>query len=545
MAKIALFDTGKLQMSLATNQVNAKSNSSNQDFGEVLGKAKNKITTGEPKNTVVENYERKQEPQTREYKAPEEEKAVVKDIKDVKEVKEPKEAYKSSDTEKETDITKLEGDEETNNIYDMNELDDDVIKEIQETLAQIMMILEQRIGQDGSSFEEALQELNISVQDFLTKNPKELLLDIVQEEDISLITNEELLNTVTDVTKDIVNLLEDLETNTELTKQELDSLLNQFNASAKITTPNDMDAVNLEVFEDELIQPDLKIADDTLPIPDVEMGIMPELDKLQQTTKEEMSGELEVIKEQPKQRQTQVNTENADEIKLVNPEAEDVQAKNVSEDNTKEQSKNSKDSNEEKNAPREFVNETTVNKDTFENNLVTEKAEVFEYTDKTTQESILKQIQDNLKVIRQNDETTMEFQLHPQSLGNVKIALSTKGGTISAQISAQNETVKQALETQVTQLRTSLEEQGVKVEAIEISVQSHNLEKNLDEHGENKREQQEKEFDEKVIKTRRRNINLKAWAEGDEIVTEDELDDDTRLTAQMMEMYGNSMDLLA
>ena len=136
------------------------------------------------------------------------------------------------------------------------------------------------------------------------------------------------------------------------------------------------------------------------------------------------------------------------------------------------------------------------------------------------------------------------MQRHPASLGTIKISLTTRGGNVTAQFTAQNETVKQALEAQVTQLRTNLEEQGVKIDAIEVSVASHEMERNLDQNGQGNQEQQNKEADEKINKLRRKNINLRAWANGDE--NPDEIvDEDMKLTVEMMTMYGNSMDLLA
>ena len=84
-------------------------------------------------------------------------------------------------------------------------------------------------------------------------------------------------------------------------------------------------------------------------------------------------------------------------------------------------------------------------------------------------ESIMKQLADYVKIQKGTELTEMEMQLHPASLGNVHIQLATKGGVVTAQITTQNEAVKNAIETQVVQLKDNLEEQGVKVEAVEVS----------------------------------------------------------------------------
>ena len=56
---------------------------------------------------------------------------------------------------------------------------------------------------------------------------------------------------------------------------------------------------------------------------------------------------------------------------------------------------------------------------------------------------------------------------------------------------AQNEAVKEAIESQVTQLKETLESQGVKVEAIEVTVGSREFNQNLDEN--NNGEEQHKQ----------------------------------------------------
>ena len=58
----------------------------------------------------------------------------------------------------------------------------------------------------------------------------------------------------------------------------------------------------------------------------------------------------------------------------------------------------------------------------------------------------------------------------PASLGSVNVQIAAKDGVITAQFTAQNETVKAAIESQLVQLRTQFEEQGIKVDAVEVTV---------------------------------------------------------------------------
>ena len=86
-------------------------------------------------------------------------------------------------------------------------------------------------------------------------------------------------------------------------------------------------------------------------------------------------------------------------------------------------------------------------------------------------------------------------------------------------------------------LRENLNQQGVKVDAIEVTVSSHGFEKNLDSG--QQREQQEGEMQEANKKTRR-SIRLDSLDELSGLMTEEEM-----LVAQIMKDNGNSMDLTA
>lgn len=109
-----------------------------------------------------------------------------------------------------------------------------------------------------------------------------------------------------------------------------------------------------------------------------------------------------------------------------------------------------------------------------------------------TQE-IMDQIMDYMKFTLNADTTSLEMQLHPASLGTLQIQIASKGGVVTANFIAQNEAVKAALESQMVQLREQFEEQGVKVEAIEVTVQTHEFEQNLEQgRGRNHQETEKK-----------------------------------------------------
>lgn len=150
-------------------------------------------------------------------------------------------------------------------------------------------------------------------------------------------------------------------------------------------------------------------------------------------------------------------------------------------------------------------------------------------------ENILRQISQMTKISVTQAQSSIEMQLNPENLGKVYLQVISKEGAITAQIAAQNEAVKQVLESQIAVLKENMNQQGMKVEAIEVTIASHEFEQNLEGQQEHtSRGQQEQE------KTSRRGINLNRLDELDGLMSEEE-----SLVAKIMQDNGNSVDLTA
>ena len=89
---------------------------------------------------------------------------------------------------------------------------------------------------------------------------------------------------------------------------------------------------------------------------------------------------------------------------------------------------------------------------------------------------IVNQVIDSVKLMASRELTSMEVMLNPEHLGSVHITVTARNGIVSAQIAAQNEQVKTALENQMVTLREQFESQGLKVDAVEITVMAHSFE---------------------------------------------------------------------
>lgn len=154
-------------------------------------------------------------------------------------------------------------------------------------------------------------------------------------------------------------------------------------------------------------------------------------------------------------------------------------------------------------------------------------------------DSILAQITKETVVQITDTTSIMEMQLNPENLGKLTLQVASKEGVISAQITAQNEAVKNAIESQIATLKDNLNAQGLKVEAVEVTVESHEFERNLEQNttGENQQEQSKQSDSEKQG---RRNIQMDQLDDIQGLMTEEE-----SLIAKMMVENGNTMDLTA
>lgn len=91
-------------------------------------------------------------------------------------------------------------------------------------------------------------------------------------------------------------------------------------------------------------------------------------------------------------------------------------------------------------------------------------------------ERILNQIVEQVKVQLNQDSTSMQMQLYPEHLGKIQINVVSKDGIMTAHIVAESEAAKQAIEGGLSSLKEAIEQQNIKVEAIEVMVSSKGFE---------------------------------------------------------------------
>ena len=87
-----------------------------------------------------------------------------------------------------------------------------------------------------------------------------------------------------------------------------------------------------------------------------------------------------------------------------------------------------------------------------------------------TVRDIVYQVVEAIRVNITNESTSLEMNLNPENLGRVNLNIESRNGVMTAHIVTENETARAALESQLQILKDNFEAQGVRVEAIEVTV---------------------------------------------------------------------------
>lgn len=150
-------------------------------------------------------------------------------------------------------------------------------------------------------------------------------------------------------------------------------------------------------------------------------------------------------------------------------------------------------------------------------------------------QEIVTQVVEQIKVVVTEDTSEMVIHLNPEHLGKVNLSVVAKEGHITAQFVTETEVARQALESQIQQLRDTLGEQGLKVDKVEVSVSDFSF---AQENGANAEEQKERQRNTHA-KALHRNLNL-ADMNNISDMTEEEL-----LAVDVMRRNGGQIDFTA
>ncbi len=151
--------------------------------------------------------------------------------------------------------------------------------------------------------------------------------------------------------------------------------------------------------------------------------------------------------------------------------------------NSQHQTGLKKDNNTDANSPNQLQSfmDHLVKSQEIQTNFNGEMTQVTELRD------IVNQIVNRIRVMIKPDQTSMELQLNPEHLGRVNLTLLSKDGVVTARFGVQNELSKEAIEGQLQTLKDTLNQQGVKVEAIEVAISNFAFAQNSQEESKDQR----------------------------------------------------------
>ena len=343
-------------------------------------------------------------------------------------------------------------------------------EEVMEAITEIMATIQNVLGVTPEELQSALEELGLSVEDLLNT-------EIIPKVVVALTEGADELSVMTNA-----ELFADIQ---EITAK-VEGILNELSAKLDIS-PEDMKGMLQDMTQN---------MDQAEPVVEEEVVSVVKTDDMAEVPVTE-ENRLQVSVERP---EASRNTEDGKQGADTNANQQMTFAQNVAEQI--EQAVAAK-------------TETT-------------------YSSYSTTQNIMNQIQDVIKVIQTQDLTEMELQLHPATLGNVRVQLAVTEGVLTATFTTENEAVRAALESQMLVLKQNFEEQGIKVEAVEVTVASHAFERNLDssENGAGEEQTPEK-------KKSGRRISLTELMNE---IEEEELSDEDRIVAEMMRQNGNTVD---
>ena len=442
----------------------------------------------------------------------------------------------------------------------VNEKLEEVAEDLETAEQDVLNAISEEYGVSEEEIQNLLDDMGLSVLDLL--NPENLVNFIMQLTGVS--SSEELLldESFLQIMETMDSLAEGLMKDLNVDMEGLQELVNQMElVSEEIKLPEDFkQAVEVAVENldtDKNVQVVEQPVNDTVVVVEYQEGhedtavaeenVLVEENATENVPAEEVSAENVNVTESTENVEDTETTEEGVEIQVkVKEDVSKETTQSVETEVTVEKTEMKQDAfinnqnsegnsllNHQSNSETIVVNQSTVSMQNIADVAQTQFASYLS----TDTVQIMEQIVNQMKVTISPETTSMEMQLNPENLGKVYVNISSQEGVINAQFHATNEIVKEALEVQIATLRENLNQAGVKVDAIEVTIASHEFERNLEQNQQNPEETTGSQNEQT---SRRRNISVDALDELSGVMTEEET-----LVAQMMKDNGNSVDFTA
>jgi flagellar hook-length control protein FliK len=382
---------------------------------------------------------------------------------------------KNNTSEDKSSVTGSAKNADTSSISDVNSKADnkDVTDTVKEVCEDIKDAIKEEFDVSDEDIKAAMELLGLTALDLLsTAKVAELIEQLTGTDALTLITNEDMMQSFNNIINVVDDANADIADMLGVKTEEVGIVLEQNNIAPVVNSED-------TAKQDNVKESDAKNADDNI-------------------------------------NQTVDNQESLSEVlaKKITTESDGKAKNNMSESNEANNKVTYAD------VADNMISNIT---DTFAD-IITEDISTVKEAD------IVNQVIDSVKLMASRELTSMEVMLNPEHLGSVHITVTARNGIVSAQIAAQNEQVKTALENQMVTLREQFESQGLKVDAVEITVMAHSF-----EAGQNfgQSESERKQGESKV----HRKLDLSSF--------DDELEEDLESTAPAPKAEGSSVEYLA
>lgn len=352
------------------------------------------------------------------------------------------------DTQVEDKNTKTAGPETEDDKVERPEAVNDLISDILNTISKDLGVSEEDIT-------DAMDTLGLSFADLsIPSNTAELYTELTGSDSGSLLTSDNFMSLLDDL-QDIFSGVDD-------------DLMSQ------LTPVTDEEAENLsDLLSGQ--QPTDETVDQT------------EVTVVSVTTEETtvtVSAETETVSTVDSASQPQTTDTSSDQTVNGTITNATQQAASTEQDTTD----NSSDMFEKGDGQKSTADQVNVNTLTAGNTQTTAETEITDfvstiqkYTDINT-DDLISQIVVKAKQTLSSRVSSLEMELHPQSLGKIFLQVTEKSGDVTAHLYAQNEAVKHALENRLADLTEDLNRQGVRVNEVTISVEPHAFDENLEKN---------------------------------------------------------------
>lgn len=422
----------------------------------------------------------------------------------------------------------------------------------------VRQVLKDKLGVTDEEITDAMQKLGLAVADLIQPNQlAQLTAELTGCENVGeLLCNDSFMEIVNEIGELSQNLLNDLgmtpqtfmETFTAAVPEQQPETSPDANYVSDIQVSEDNGTETENVNVNALQQPVIPDAENNDPVEQTLSTDGTEIQKNQEPQKSQEPQDKIVVQNEVSGNAEDIADVGKADVKDENGLQDEMIENTLSEEDTFVQDETKEPGMESESEDGQTGNKNesgnTSNQTAFVNQQHTAEPAVAKTPENVPQFSrqldtldLIRQVTEFTKVTVREAQTTMEMQLNPEHLGKLYIEVTTREGNVSAHIMTQNELVKEALESQMAELKQSMNQAGVKVDAVEVTVGSHEFEKNLEQNA--KQDERQAEEQEKTLpKTRR--INLDNLDELSGVMSEEEA-----LVAQIMADRGNSVDYTA